>query len=84
MARPKKKPEAAADAAPAPSAEIVPIKPAEAGTQVLLETGKQKVRWTQIGEQKRAFSEHGRHKAGEVIETAHADMLIKRKFAEPC
>lgn len=41
-----------------------------------------KVRWTAKGEQKRAWSEHGTHIAGEIVETNDAKLLIERGFAE--
>ena len=40
------------------------------------------VLWTADGEAKGAHSEHGTHKRGDVVETEHADVLIKRGFAE--
>lgn len=41
-----------------------------------------KVVWTEDGERRGAHSEHGTHKAGEIVETAHADLLIERGFAK--
>ena len=41
------------------------------------------VKWTQAGADKGAHSEHGTHKAGEIVETEHAAVLIERGFAEP-
>ena len=37
----------------------------------------------QAGADKGAHSEHGTHKAGEIVETEHAAILIERGFAEP-
>jgi len=84
MARAKKKPDAAAtDAAPAPTAEIVPIKPAEPGV-VLSETGKKRVVWSTMGEKKGAFALGSKHKAGDALEVSAADAerLIARGFAK--
>ena len=41
-----------------------------------------RVRWTQAGEHKGAWSEHGTHTAGEIVDTAHAGALIELGFAE--
>lgn len=45
-------------------------------------SGKAAVVWTAEGEARGAHSEHGKHKAGDVIETEHAALLIERGFAE--
>lgn len=44
--------------------------------------GKVKVEWTAQGEDRGAWSEHGQHMAGEIVETDHADVLIKAGFAK--
>lgn len=41
-----------------------------------------KVVWTDLGEAKGAHSEHGKHTAGEVVETEHAALLVERGFAK--
>ena len=40
------------------------------------------VEWTSAGEAAGAYSEHGKHKAGELVETEHADALIKAGYAK--
>jgi len=42
---------------------------------------KTTVVWTKLGEDRGAWSEHGRHVEGEHVETEHADILIKNGFA---
>lgn len=41
-----------------------------------------KVVWTEAGEASGAHSEHGKHTAGETVETEHAALLIERGFAK--
>jgi hypothetical protein len=41
-----------------------------------------KVLWTEKGEAAGAHSEHGKHAAGDVVETDHAALLIERGFAK--
>ncbi len=41
-----------------------------------------KVVWTETGEAAGAHSEHGKHVAGEIVETEHAAALIERGFAK--
>ena len=54
-------------------------KPAE---PVVAEPPKaRKVRWTILGEELCAHSEHGMHTSGDIVETIYADILIKRGFA---
>lgn len=38
--------------------------------------------WTEEGQNSFAQSEHGQHKAGDEVETEHAEMLIERGFAK--
>lgn len=38
--------------------------------------------WTELGEERRAHSEHGTHCAGEEVITEHAEALIKNGFAK--
>lgn len=38
--------------------------------------------WTARGAERNAWSEHGKHKAGERVLTIHADLLIERGFAK--
>ena len=56
-----------------------PVAPIEAAP---VTPNRVKVRWTQEGEDRGAFSEHGRHVAGEIVDTEHAAILIERGFAE--
>lgn len=42
---------------------------------------KRKVVWEQKGEDAGAWSEHGQHKTGEIVETDHADVLVSRGYA---
>lgn len=41
-----------------------------------------KVVWTEQGEARGAHSEHGKHVAGEVVETEHAAQLVELGFAK--
>ena len=41
-----------------------------------------RVIWTQKGGDMGAWSEHGPHKTGDIVDTAYADILIERGFAE--
>lgn len=44
--------------------------------------GPKKVKWTKKAEDDGVFSEHGPHRAGDIVETAYADLLIERGHAE--
>lgn len=50
-------------------------KPAKVTTKTVI--------WTDKGEKDGAHSEHGKHVAGEKVETEHAALLIERGFAKP-
>lgn len=45
-------------------------------------SGARSVIWTQKGEEDFAFSEHGKHKAGETVMTIYADVMVERGFAK--
>lgn len=61
-----------------PEPEVVP-EPEPAKPVV---EGARKVKWTKTGADRGAFSEHGKHEEGEIVETVHADLLIQNGFAE--
>ena len=61
------------DAPPPADPEPEPAKPVVEGAR--------KVKWTKTGAERGAFSEHGKHEEGEVVETVHADLLIQNGFA---
>lgn len=37
--------------------------------------------WTQKAEDDGVFSEHGSHKAGDLVKTAYADVFVERGYA---
>jgi hypothetical protein len=43
---------------------------------------KRKVVWTAEAEACLAHSEHGTHKAGDVVDTIYADLFIKREWVK--
>jgi len=74
MARPKRKPEdvAAVQATPQETADIVPIESPVA------------VRWTALGEKRRAWANGEMHAAGSeiIVSQRDAEILSQRGFAE--
>lgn len=66
------------DGTPVETDEDLPLEEVPA---VEPKAAKRLVVWTPKGEELGAWSEHGMHKAGDLVETDLADVLIERGFA---